>query len=154
MADHEGARERRIRTSARRLVVGGFVALQLVLVVRAYHAPHKEFGYQMFPEASRWRADIVRVTDDGRRVPVREPWFGYEWSALVSGRGLTAPWIERHADSGLDRQLQFLEEALDWVASNTPDDLETRYLEATVEATHNTRPVTIRTIRSEERSIP
>ncbi len=154
MAELEVTRERRIRTLARRLVVVAFVALQFGFVVRAYHAPHKEFGYQMFPEASRWRADIVRVTDDGRRVPVSEPWFGYRWSELVSGRGLTTPWVEHHADSGLDRQLQFLTEALDWVASNTPDDNETRYLEATVESTYNTRPVATRTIRSTERTLP
>ena len=144
----------RIRTWARRVVVVGFVALQLGLVVRAYGAPHKEFGYQMFPEASRWRADIVRVTADGRRVSIREPWDGYEWSTLVRGRGLTTPWIEHHADSGLDRQLRFLEEALDWVATNTPDDDETRYLEATVESTFNTRPVVTTTIRSVERPTP
>lgn len=144
----------RIRTRARRLVVVGFIALQLGFVIRAYQAPHQEFGYQMFPEASRWRADIVRVTDDGRRVPIREPWFGYEWSSLVRGRGLTTPWVEHHADSGLDRQLRFLVEALDWVAANTPDDDETRYLEATVEASHNTRPSVTMTIRSRDRVAP
>lgn len=151
MVEHDASR---IRTWARRVVVVGFVALQLGLVVRAYQAPHKEFGYQMFPEASRWRADIVRVTDDGRRVSVREPWHGYEWTSLVRGRGLTTPWIEHHADSGLDRQLRFLEEALDWVAANTPDDDETLYLEATVESTFNTRPAATTTIRSIERSTP
>lgn len=142
------------RRWARRIVVIGFVAVQVLLVVRAYHAPHAEFGYQMFPEASRWRADIVRVTDDGRRVSIREDWSGYEWSELVRGRGLTTPWVEHHADSGLDRQLEFLTEALNWVASNTPDDHETRYLEATIESSHNTRPTTISTIRSRDRSVP
>ncbi len=154
MVERDGTRERRIRTQARRVVVVAFVAFQLGFVVRAYHAQHREFGYQMFPEASRWRADIVRVTDDGRRVPVREPWFGYEWSELVRGRGLTTPWVEHDADSGLDRQLTFLAEALDWVAANTPNDRETRYLEATVESTYNTRPPTVRTVRSRERVAP
>ncbi|MFW2332684.1 hypothetical protein [Ilumatobacter sp.] len=132
----------------------GLVALQIGLVVRAYAAPHREFGYQMFPEASRWRADIVRVTDDGRRVSIREPWFGYEWSDLVRGRGLTTPWVEHHADSGLDRQLQFLAEALDWVAANTPADRETLYLEAIVESSFNTEPTRTEIIRSRDRPRP
>lgn len=132
----------------------GLVALQVGLVVRAYDAPHREFGYQMFPEASRWRADIVRVTADGRRVSIREPWFGYEWSDLVRGRGLTTPWVEHHADSGLDRQLQFLAEALDWVAANTPADRETLYLEAIVESSFNTEPARTEIIRSRDRPTP
>lgn len=85
---------------------------------------------------------------------MREPWFGYEWSELVQGRGLTAPWVEHHADSGLDRQIEFLDEALDWVAANTPADDQTRYFEATIEASHNMRPPTTSTIRSIERSVP
>lgn len=154
MVESVEASGQRVRRRARRIVVVGFVSLQALLVVRAYQAPHAEFGYQMFPEASRWRADIFRVTVDGRRVSVREPWSGYEWSALVSGRGLSAPWVEQHADSGLDRQLEFLAEALDWVAANTPDDHETRYYEATIESSHNTRPATISTLRSRDRRIP
>lgn len=142
------------RRWARRVVVASFVLLQLFFVVRAYDSPHREFGYQMFPEASTWRADIVRVTADGRRIPVQEPWSGYEWSTLVRGRGLTAPWIEHHADSGLERQLTFLAAALDWIATNTPDDHETRYLEATVESSRNLRPPIVDTIRSVEREVP
>lgn len=128
--------------------------LQIALVIRAYAAPHREFGYQMFPEASTWRADIVRVTHDGERVSIREPWNGYQWNDLVRGRGLTMPWVEHHADSGLQRQLQFLAEALDWVATNTPDDHDTAYLEATVESSHNTRPTVTETIRSRRRTPP
>ena len=143
-----------VRAWARRSVVAAFVAAQVFFVVRAYDAPHREFGYQMFPEASTWRADIVRVTTDGRRVPVQEPWFGYEWSELVAGRGLTTPWVEHHADSGLERQMAFLAAALDWIAEHTPADDETRYLEATVESSHNLRPPTVRTIRSVERDVP
>lgn len=142
------------RAWARRLVVASFVAAQLFFVIRAYSAPHREFGYQMFPEASTWRADIVRVTADGRRVSVQQPWFGYEWSELVRGRGLTTPWLEHHADSGIERQLTFLADALDWVAEHTPDDDETRYLEATVETSHNLRPTTVETLRSVERDLP
>lgn len=128
--------------------------LQSALIARAYVAPHREFGYQMFPEASTWRADIVRVTDDGRRIPITDAWSGYQWDTLVRGRGLTSPWRTGHADAGLDNQLAFLAEALDWVATNTPDDDETRYLEATVETSRNLRPLEISTIRSVARDVP
>ena len=100
------------RRWARRVVFVGLIALQLAMVVRAYDAPHKEFGFQMFPEASEWRADIVRVTSDGERIPIDEPWYGYEWNELVSGRGLGSPWRRHHADAGVDNQLAFLDEAL------------------------------------------
>jgi hypothetical protein len=142
------------RRWARRIVVVAFVSLQIGLVVRAYWAPHREFGYQMFPEASTWQADIVRVTDDGRRLSIEEPWFGYEWPQLVRTRGLSRPWIEHHADSGVESQLTFLHEALDWVASNTPDDVETRYLEATIRTSRNTGPTNTTIMRSTERVLP
>jgi len=128
------------RRRVRRIVVLGLVGLQSVMVVRAYWAPHHEFGFQMFPEASTWTADVVRVTADGSRVPVSEPWSGYRWSELVRGRGLTAPWIRSHADAGVDNQLAFLAEAMEWVAANTPDDRETVRLEAEVTVWRNLRP--------------
>lgn len=139
---------------ARRVVVVGLVALQLGMVVRAYSAPHKEFGFQMFPEASRWQAEIVRVTTDGARVPVDEPWSGYAWGELVQGRGLGAPWRERHADAGVDNQLEFLAEAMTWVAANTPADRETRYLEAEVTVWHNLGEPEVVVLRSPERDVP
>ena len=142
------------RVVARRVVFVGVIVLQLAFVVRAYWAPHKEFGYQMFPEASTWQAEIVRVTVDGDRVPVDRAWHGYEWNTLVPERGLTSPWIRHHADAGLDNQLAFLGEALDWVAANTPRDAETRYLEATVTTWFNLRQPDTEVLRSPERTLP
>ena len=127
------------------------VAAQLFFVVRGYSAPHKEFAFQMFPEASTWSADVVRVTDDGRRVPIAEPWSGYRWNDLVEGRGLSVLSVRHHADAGLDNQLAFLDAALDWVADNTPRDTETRYLEAVVTAWHNTDEPEIVVLRSDDR---
>jgi hypothetical protein len=142
------------RRWARRVVFVGLIALQLAMVVRAYWAPHKEFGFQMFPESSQWQADIVRVGADGDRTSIREPWDGYEWNELVQGRGLGSPWRRHHADAGLDNQLAFLDEALAWVAANTPDDTETRYLEAEVTVWPNlAEPVTV-VLRSPERDVP
>ena len=73
----------------------------------------------MFPESSTWRADVVRVTVDGRRVPDRTSVVGFRWNELVPNLGLSYPSIRHHASAGLDNQLAFLESALDWVAGNT-----------------------------------
>jgi len=141
----------RLTTIARRVAVVGVVAVQLAFVARGYRADHKQFAFQPFPEASTWRAEIVRVTTDGRRIPIERPWAGYRWEELVTDRGLSHPGIRHHADTGLNNQLAFLDSALDWVAANTPRDRETRYLEARVTAWHNDDPPHERTFRSPER---
>jgi hypothetical protein len=142
------------RIHLRRYLFLGVIALQLFFVVRAYWAPHKEFGFQMFPEASSWQADIVRVTNDGQRVPVTQAWDGYQWSDLVTDRGLSYPSVRHHADDGLDNQLAFLHAALDWVAANTPRDTQTAYYEATVTTWYNTRGPTTEVMRSPDRRLP
>lgn len=127
--------------------------MQAALLVRGAGSDHKEFAFRMFPESSTWRADIVRVTADGRRVDVHDAWpGGYEWSGLVRGRGLTRPDVRHHADAGVDNQLAFLDAALDWVATHTPRDRETRYLEARVTYWRNTRPAETVVVRSERRT--
>lgn len=141
----------RWRVVARRVVVGVVVVAQLTFVVRAYFSDHREFGYQMFPESSTWQADIVRVTSDGRRVSISEPWFGYRWGDMVRSRGLSRPSVRHHADAGLDNQLAFLDAALDYVAEHTPLDSETQYLEAVVTAWHNTDDPTTVVLRSDDR---
>jgi len=140
-----------MRVVARRVVVLAVVLLQLGLVARGYWADHKEFAFQMFPESSTWRASVVRVTADGRRVPVEVPWSGYRWDELVRTRGLSYPAARHHADAGLDNQLAFLRSALDWVADNTPRDRETSYLEARVTSWHNDDAPTVEVFRSHTR---
>jgi hypothetical protein len=135
----------------RRLAVAAVVAAQVGFAVRGYFSDHKEFAFQMFPEASTWRADIVRVTADGRRVPIERPWSGYSWDELAPNVGLQNPGIRHHAYAGLDNQLAFLDSALDWVGANTPRDEETRFLEARVTAWHNDDAPTEEVIRSDER---
>jgi hypothetical protein len=141
----------RVRVVARRLVVVAVVVLQLFFVARGYWSDHREFAFQMFPESSTWRASVVRVTADGRRVPIESPWAGYRWDELVRSRGLSDPAVRHHADTGLANQLAFLEDALDWVARNTPRDRETRYLQATVTAWHNDDPPKVEVLRSRVR---
>jgi hypothetical protein len=142
----------RARVIGRRLVVALIVIVQLALVARGYRSAHKEFAFQMFPESSTWRAEIVRVTTDGDRVPVTQPWAGYRWDGLVTGRGLHHPELRHHADAGLDNQLAFLDAALDYVADNTPRDDETRYLQATVTTWHNADGPEVTVLRSDDRS--
>jgi len=146
-----GAMDTRLRVRARRLVVVAVVAGQLFLVARGYWSDHRELGFQMFPESSTWRADVVRVTEDGRRIPIDEPWAGYRWRELVRGRGLGNPDVRHHADAGLDNQLAFLQAALDWVADNTARDDETVYLEATVVTWHNDDDPRVVVLRSDRR---
>jgi hypothetical protein len=143
----------RWRVWARRIVVVVVVVAQVAFVVRAYHSAHMEFGFQMFPESSTWQADIVRVTEDGRRIPISDPWDGYRWSQMVRSRGLSSPGVRHHADAGLDNQLAFLDAALDYVADHTPRDTETRYLEAVVTTWHNTDDPKTVVLRSEDRDV-
>ncbi len=138
-----------------RLVRGFFAAVLLVqagLIVRSYWDPHNFFGYQPFNESSEWRADIVRVTSDGRRVPISEAWpGGYRWNDLIGWGVLEDPGRRKHAYAGLGASLDFLDDSLDWVADHTPDDHETLYLEADVEGWHNTRGPQPRVLRSDVR---
>jgi hypothetical protein len=138
----------RVRVVGRWAVVVAVVAVQVGFIVRGYFSDHKEFAFQMFPESSTWRADVVRVTADGRRVPIEQPWSGYRWAELVPNVGLRYPGIRHHAFAGLDNQLAFLDSALDWVATNTPRDDQTRYLEARVTAWHNDDPPMEEVLRS------
>jgi len=125
---------------------------QAVLLARGYVDPHKLFAFQPFNESSTWRADVVRVTADGQRVPIERDWpGGYDWDELVGWGVLEHPSTTRHAYSGLGASLDFLDEALDWVADHTAHDTETLYLEARVEARRNARGTQVRVLRSERR---
>ena len=116
----------------------GIVLTQIFFVVRAYSADQAFFGFQMFPESSSWQATIERELADGTRVDVRDEWTGgYEWSALVRGRGLGRPFARHSASAGLDSTLHFFEESLTWVARNTPGDTEAVRLVATVTTWRN-----------------
>jgi hypothetical protein len=141
----------RLRVVGRRVIVLAVVVGQLAFVVRGYSSDHKPFAFQMFPESSTWRADVVRVTADGRRIPIEQVWSGYRWDELVGNVGLKYPAVRHHADAGLDNQLAFLRSALDWVAEHTPRDHETRYLEARVTSWHNADPPRVQVFRSRAR---
>ena len=131
--------------AGRRWVARGFflvaVVTQLGFIVRGYSDPHKHFAFQPFNDWDLWRADIVRVTYRGLRVPVEQPWAGYTWAGLIGGdRGLWRPKQLQPASSGMRSLLVFLQQALDYAAYNTPRDRETYYYEARVVYTHNGGP--------------
>lgn len=140
----------------RRRAIGGFIiavlTVQVGFAINGYRDPHKFFAFQPFNESSTWQADVVRVTWDGERIPVDGPWAGYEWNELVHMSALHSPSRLRHAYMGVGATVDFLDQALDWVASHTPGDTETRYLEATVTTYENTRGPTVTVLRSDERS--
>jgi len=106
----------RVRVVARRVVVLGVVCAQLAFVAAGYRSDHKTFAFQMFPEASTWQAEVVRVTSDGRRVPVSEPWAGYRWDELVPDSALTYPAVRHHADAGLDKSCRTGKQLFRWNA--------------------------------------
>lgn len=137
-----------------RLFFAVVVVAQVYFVARGTGDPHKHFAWRPFNESDTWSADIVRVTRDGRRVPIEEPWAGYVWGELVRQRGLGVPRGWRHASSGAASTRAFLQEALDWVATHTPNDDETRYLEAEFHFTRNRRGPFTDVLRSVEREVP
>ncbi len=143
------ARARAVRLFALVVVVG-----QVVLIARSYTDPHNFFGFQPFNESSTWRADIVRITADGRRIPIDEPWpGGYRWDDLVGWEVLDHPEQTKQAYSGLGATLDYLDHALDWVADHTPADTETKALEADVTAYRNTRGPERHVLRSHDRPV-
>lgn len=129
------------------------VALQVGFALNGYREPHKFFAFQPFNESSTWTAEIVRVTWDGERIPVEEPWAdgAYDWDTLVDMAALQHPERLRHAYMGVGATVDFLDDALDWVATHTPADRQTRYLEADVTYYENTRGPRHTTLRSVQR---
>jgi hypothetical protein len=125
----------------RRAVVIGWIVVSLAAIVAGYRGTSPVLAWQMFPEASRWQASIVRVTADGHRIDVREPWpGGYRWAELVDEPRLRDPFSEHDASYGIAATLDLFRQALDWVAAHTPRDDETVWLEATVTYRHNADP--------------
>ena len=127
------------------------LVVQVGLALNGYRDPHKFFAFQPFNESSTWRADVVRVTWAGDRVPVDQDWAGYDWDTLVDMEALRGPEHLRHAYMGVGATIDFLDDALDWLATHTPADRSTRYLEAEVTYFENTRGPRHTVLRSVER---
>ena len=133
------------------MFVAAVLLVQVGLALNGYRDPHKFFAFQPFNESSTWRADVVRVTWAGERLPVDQDWAGYEWDTLVDMEALQGPEHLRHAYMGVGATIDFLDDALDWLATHTPADRSTRYLEAEVTYFENTRGPHHVVLRSVER---
>jgi hypothetical protein len=140
---------------ARRFLIVAVVGLQVAAAFGFYGGPHRVLGWRMFNASSDWQAEVFRVTADGERYPIEEPWpGGYGWGELVSARGLGAPHLGQHAPAGLVSTLDYLQHALDWVAANTPADQETLRLEVRVTFWENGRGRERTFFVSVDRSLP
>lgn len=143
----------RWRRVGRRIAIVIVVAAQVGVIVAAYHNDHRAFGFQMFAESDEFSATIERVLVDGAVVAVDEDWQ-YRWRDLVVGRGLSNPSPIHHSSRGNRTQFSYLQEALDWVAANTPADTTTRYLQARVTFWENGRGPYSLTLTSRHRELP
>jgi hypothetical protein len=136
-----------------RIFVVAAVALQLFFIVRAYWDPHRRFGYQPFGEYSVWRADVVRVTRDGRRIPAGRKFHGTRWSAHVRCCGLHSVSRLKPAKRGIGSTLAYFQLALDYVADHTPEDPDTLFYEAKVTYLRN-RGDPVELIMTSKRRLP
>ena len=142
------------RRRGARWFAAAVVVTQLALVANGYRDPHNYFAFQPFNESSTYAVELARVLDDGQRVPVPNGrWEGYDWNELIDWGPVRSPWHQRHAFSGVDAMVDFLDNALDWVADHTPGDTETLYFEATVTYYRNARGPYVTVIRSHEREL-
>lgn len=142
----------RWRAIAVRVAFVGLVALHLTFVLRGGSDPHARFAFRPFQHSDTWSAEIVRVTVDGRRLPLDDGTWGYDWRELTRVPQLQNHAAPRHASDGAAATLDLLDRSLDWVADHTPDDTETRYLEATVTVRTDGAPTTSRhVLRSDDR---
>ncbi len=149
--EKQRASDTALRRGAAKVFFVFVVSAQFYFVVAAYDNPHKHFGYQPFSQSSTWESSIVRVLHSGERIDIRDGWEGYRWSELVRERGLDAPWVRRSAPSGVESTLDFFQQALNWVATHTPRDRETRYFEAHVRYIKNRGAPQTVVMRSVER---
>jgi hypothetical protein len=120
--------------------------------VRGGDDPHKLFGFRPFNESDTWSADVVRVMGDGSRRPVDDGSWVYDWNTLVGEGRVQHLQRERHADSGADASVDFLDRALGWVLEHIPDDMDTVALEATVTFIHNTHAPEVVVLRRDRRT--
>jgi hypothetical protein len=141
----------RWRRRAAALFSGTVVAAQVALALNGYRDPHRTFAFQPFAESTTWRAEIVRVTWEGERIPVDDDWV-YRWDDLVDFGPLQHLRRDRDAAVGAAASIDFLDEALDWVARHTPRDDETRFIEATVVYVENAHGPRRTVLRSVERA--
>ena len=140
----------------------GYLAVQLLLLIRAQTSPDFVFGFQMFNASSDLKISLFReVRRKGRTrlVPVQDgAWqikdrsgtvHSYRWQDRVHDGVLANLDRYVHASYGLEAQLFRLRFALRDVAEHLPGDTETVSLVAVVDTLKNGRDR--RQVRFQER---
>jgi hypothetical protein len=128
-----------------------FFGVEAVLIATAGMRSDRSYGFRMFPESSAIVLQVSRRTADGKVTPIT----GGKWQARdCDGKGHWLSWgklVRFPAPSklgervgapyGIESETQRAEDAVRWVASNTPEDCETRALIAHIERKKNGYPV-------------
>jgi hypothetical protein len=142
----------------RRAFVAVFLIVEAALVATAGLRADRSYGFRMFPEASTVSVHVSRRLDGGRLVPLQAGrWDAKDcggaghrlaWGKMVRP---PAPWrldAELGAPYGVEASLEEARGALDYVASHTPEDCETRALVAEVTTRKNGGPPSVVTFEA------
>jgi hypothetical protein len=149
----EGARssERRRRRAA---FAAAYVGVQVGLIATAGHRADAAFGFRMFSESSTIKVSLSREIDapSGHgtvAVPVVDgAWAAHDkdgqlrrvrWSDRVKESALATFDVPMHASYSADAQVARWHAALDYVASHTPEDAESRALSLDISVRRNGR---------------
>jgi hypothetical protein len=112
-----------------------YLSIQAFFIVRAHFVVDKRFGFWMFAESSRFKAELYREFADGR---LEKALHGQWWVTTADGRYILYSWdnyvrrfrlnpLERfsRAKRGIGVTLEYFQQALDYVAERIPEDRET-----------------------------
>src|SRR5277367_5022115 len=128
-----------------------FFGSEAVLVATAGMRSDRSYGFRMFPEASTIVVHVARRLDGGRVVPIEaDRWqahdcsggvHSFRWSTMVHSPAPGQLDVPIGAPYGVESELHRTRDALEWVATHTPEDCETRALVARIEPRKNGRPL-------------
>ncbi len=142
----------------RRAFVAVFLVVDAALIGTAGLRADRSYGFRMFPEASTVSVHVSRRLDGGRVAPIEGGrWEAMDcagsrhklaWSRMVRS---PAPWrldAELGAPYGVEASVAEVRGALDYVATHTPEDCETRALVAEVTTRRNGGPPSVVTFEA------
>ncbi|MCZ6676142.1 MAG: hypothetical protein O7E52_02710 [Candidatus Poribacteria bacterium] len=112
-----------------------YLLIQAAFIIQAHFAIDKRFGFWMFAESSRYKAELYRLLKDGRLVKTRNgKWsvragdgqkVSYSWQHYVRDFGLRNLEKLKRARVGMEVTLKYLQYALNYVIDRMPEDQET-----------------------------
>lgn len=114
---------------------GAYLLVQAFFIIRAHFHVDKRFGFWMFAESSRYKAQLYRQLADGRLIKTRNgKWVVtmadrrmaiYSWDDYVRDFRLNNLEKVRRAKVGMDINLKYLQHALYYLDEHIPEDQET-----------------------------